>query len=274
MVRIARRLAVGLLLVLAVIVFFLARSSRQPVTSYIRQIPEMGVVYLGTAIQSVKSTVAGNAQTAALNRRQQDDLRKLREENLQLKIEVENLKSELERQKTSRDVAGEFPQLSGQITVTAPIILRSPSRWLRQAIIPLGSRQGVQTRSAVISPDGVVGLITEVDSTDSVLKFITDPQFVLGGKVERTGETMILQGTGAGGSIKFLPLRTDVHVGDVLLTSGQDGLFPEGLKVGTVTKTSENLGRATLDVEFAPGVAFDKLKWVVLLEPRRAPAIP
>ncbi|MGH8104522.1 MAG: rod shape-determining protein MreC, partial [bacterium] len=269
-----RRSLVGVVVILGIIVFYLARISDQPITIFIRQIPETGLIYTGTAIQSAKSAVTGGAQSITHARDQQNDIQKLREENIQLKIQIGKLRSELEGQHTSRDMMSRFPGLAGLGAVTAPIILRSPSLMIRQALIPVGRTRGVRDRSAVLSPDGVVGVVSGVEANYSVIAFMTEPRFVLGGKIERTGETVILEGNGSGGTLKFLPLRSDVHAGDVLLTSGQDGVFPEGLRVGVIIKTIENLGRAMLDAEFAPSVSFEKLKWVVVIEPRHLPAAP
>jgi rod shape-determining protein MreC len=115
----------------------------------------------------------------------------------------------------------------------------------------------------------------QVASGTSRIQLITDPSSSVGAMLKQEGVSGIL--SGLGGEIcvlKFLPVRTNVKKDDVVVTSGQDGIFPEGLPIGKVTrllKESEYYRSA----EVVPLQNFSSLKEVVfLLQPAGASPKP
>lgn len=128
-----------------------------------------------------------------------------------------------------------------------------------------GTSQGVGLQTPAVTPACIVGMTIQVATHTSRIQLITDPSSSVGAMLKRERVSGIL--SGVGGEIcvlKFLPIRTDVKKDDVVVTSGQDGIFPEGLTIGKVTrllKESEYYKSA----EVVPLQNFSSLKEVVFL---------
>lgn len=100
-----------------------------------------------------------------------------------------------------------------------------------------GYKSGVRMNMAVVTPDGVVGKTIQVGPTTSRVQLITDSASSIGVMLERTQIAGILAGNGQQACIlRYLPMVSDVKTGDVVVTSGQDGIFPPGLPVGKVAR--------------------------------------
>jgi len=197
------------------------------------------------------------------------ELNRLQMENTRQALEILQLRRKLEGMSWDENLRASLPPLPDYHLLPAEIVFRSPSRWLSRAIINRGTAQGVKTRSAVISSEGVVGKIQKVYPNYSILHFFIDSGFVMGGKVSRTGEVKVLEGKGTYAMLQYFPLKSDIRVGDVVLTSGQDGIFPPGLFVGSVFFIQEIPGRALLEVRVMPGMQFTRLERVMILVPEK-----
>lgn len=126
------------------------------------------------------------------------------------------------------------------------ILLRDPANWWRSVRIDLGTRDGLMKDLPVLSSDGLalVGRVNEVGFGSSQILLLGDPNCRVAAKVERTSE----HGVVAPGSetvldpsivqLAFLPAHSQVKPGDSVVTSGWGGLFPEGLRIGTIIDTN------------------------------------
>lgn len=100
-----------------------------------------------------------------------------------------------------------------------------------------GSKSGIRMNMAVVTPAGIVGKTIQVGPATSRVQLVTDAASSIGVMLERTKIAGILAGSGRQSCIlRYLPVVSDVKAGDVVVTSGQDGIFPPGLPVGKVTK--------------------------------------
>ena len=105
----------------------------------------------------------------------------------------------------------------------------------RTITVNRGGRQGIASKMPVVTPDGVVGMTIFVDVLSAKVLMLTDASASIGAMLERGRVAGILNGDGHNSCIlKFLPINVQVKKGDLVVTSGQEGIFPEGLAVGRV----------------------------------------
>ena len=200
-------------------------------------------------------------------------------ENEQLKVriaqyeimenELNNLRQENQRLKELLDYADTVEEYE---RVTAPVIGRSQGIWFNQFTVGAGRNQGVEEDMAVINGAGLVGRVTSVSANTCKVTAIIDSTSDVSVIVERTRDYGFVRGLlEAGGGddtmeLYFLPMGNDLVPGDVLVTSGADGVFPRGLSVGSVLEVSRSSEDAEdRDALVSPTVDFLRLEEVVIL---------
>jgi rod shape-determining protein MreC len=157
-------------------------------------------------------------------------------------------------------------------TQLAEIIAIPRDPYLRQVTINRGSQQGVQAGTAVIDELGLIGQVTQVyPETSDVTLLINNDQSVPVA-VQRTGQRAVLFGTGIDDTveIRYLPHSTDVRAGDLIITSGIDGVYPSGLAVAKVTQIDLSSSRAFAHIICKPVAAIDRNRQVLVIDPPRA----
>ena len=200
-------------------------------------------------------------------------------ENEQLKVriaqydimenELNNLRQENQRLKELLDYADTVEEYE---RVTAPVIGRSQGIWFNQFTVGAGRNQGVEEDMAVINGAGLVGRVTSVSANTCKVTAIIDSTSDVSVIVERTRDYGFVRGLlEAGGGddtmeLYYLPMGNDLVPGDVLVTSGADGVFPRGLSVGSVLEVSRSSEDAEdRDALVSPTVDFLRLEEVVIL---------
>ncbi|MEA2102623.1 MAG: rod shape-determining protein MreC [Thermodesulfobacteriota bacterium] len=165
-----------------------------------------------------------------------------RQENLELKkkqaamevrcMRMEDLRLENERLLSMAGFQDQYPQftLHPSRVVAQDIALVS-----RTAVIDQGSRSGFFTDMPIVNPDGVVGRIIDVSPHTSQALLITDPNSAISALVLSNRVRGIVKGRGQGRlSLEYVRTGEDIHVGDMVVTSGLLGIFPRGLKIGRI----------------------------------------
>jgi rod shape-determining protein MreC len=148
----------------------------------------------------------------------------------------------------------------------AQIIGRDPLPWFGTVTIDKGEADGVHKNMAVLSPFGVVGQTMTSSAHAARVLLITDHNSGVDAVVQRSRARGIVEGALDGGCImKYLKRGEDVEVGDRIVTSGLDGIFPKGIIIGTVTHvTRGNRGLLQL-AEVQPSVPLDRIEEVVVV---------
>ena len=120
-------------------------------------------------------------------------------------------------------------------------------------------------RSPVTSADGLVGRVILTEGSYAKVQLVTDRASGVGAMIERTRRQGIVRGAGRDGlTLEYVPLQADVQVGDRVVTSGTDGLYPRGVPIGTVVSVEPG-GELFHSVQLAPAVDFGQLDQVFLL---------
>jgi rod shape-determining protein MreC len=198
-------------------------------------------------------------------------LRGVRAENRNLKAEIEQMR--LEQVRLTQD-AGQARRLQALLafkeqfisqTMAAQVIGSSGSEQSRSVYIDKGERDGIKTDMAVITSDGIVGKILYVYGSTSLVLLINDHSSGVGAILDKTRLQGIVRGTSAG-EVMLERVMSDetVQVGDQVLTSGGDGIFPKGLRVGSVAKVSPS-SDLFLDVRLRPAADLNKLEEVLVV---------
>lgn len=207
------------------------------------------------------------------------DLRDVRRENAALRAERDALKIQLQSERARAEQAEAFRtllQLRARVplqTTGAEVIAASVSPEFRTVTVDKGSADGVLADMAVLAPAGGVGRITRPASRASIVQLLIDRSAAAGVVVERTRVQGIVVGVGDGTlRMDYAPATGDVVPGDRLVTSGIDGLYPEGFLVGTVTSVARGDGLYHV-IAARPAVDFSRLEEVLVVLQRQTPAL-
>jgi rod shape-determining protein MreC len=199
------------------------------------------------------------------------DLVHLKEDNRRLKDELERLRhekfefSETESQNTRLKKLLRFKETSPYPVVSANVIGASPSMLRSQiVIVDKGSADGITEGMPVASYDGIVGRILLVGDNSSEVLLITDPVSAVDAYIHRTRARGIVKGVGNGCEMEYIENKSDVSVGDKVISSGKDGFFPKGVIIGTVTKISSS--GSFISAEVSPQVDLNSLEEVVIIQ--------
>lgn len=210
-------------------------------------------------------------------------LRGVREENLALRRESIKMRSlepqitevRLENDRLRRLLDYVDKQLPMRLMI-ARVVAVGASPHSHTLRIARGAEDGVVKGTPVISPDGVVGIVSQLTASYADVQLIVSPLSAVPAISQRTRSRSTVKGTGDIARCKLTyALRTDdVQEGDVLVTAGGPGSFPQGLKVGRVTNVAKKPHGLFLDAEVVPAVDFSRLDEVeVVIESSRA-ALP
>ena len=144
----------------------------------------------------------------------------------------------------------------------------SQSRLKKQVIIDKGRKDGVRIKQLVVGSDGVVGQITQVTPLYSTVLLVTDPTQHMPVKNVRNGIRGITKGLATnerGMIVEFVPLDSDVKLGDIFVTSGIGTTYPPGYIVGEVSKIEKPPNEAFLTIILKPIENMDKLEFVMIV---------
>jgi len=198
-------------------------------------------------------------------------LRGVRHENRDLKAQIERL--HLEQVRLSEDAAqarrlqallGFKEQFISQ-TVAAQVIGASGSDQSHVIYIDKGASDGIKPDMAVITPDGIVGKVLRVFHASSQVLLINDPSSGVGAILESSRLQGILQGTAAGETmLRYIMSDEKVALGERVLTSGGDRIFPKGLSVGAVQQINPG-SDGFLNIRVKPAGNLSRLEEVLVV---------
>ncbi len=198
-------------------------------------------------------------------------LRGVRAENRELKRQIERMSLERVRMSQDADQARRLQALLGfkeqfiSQTKAAQVIGSSGSELSRSIYIDKGERDGIRPDMAVITADGIVGKVLRVYSSTSLVLLIDDQTSGVGAILDKTRLQGILRGTPSGEVVleKVMSDET-VPAGELVLTSGGDGIFPKGLLVGQVTKVTPG-SELFLNIRVRPAADLSRLEEVLVV---------
>ena len=157
-------------------------------------------------------------------------------------------------------------------------LYRNPSRtspWFQSIMIDKGRDDGLTRGLPVVVPEGIAGQVTEVSAGYAKVMLIIDPTSAVDALVQRTRSRGIVQGQFSNHCLfKYVLRKHDIQVGDTVISSGLDGVFPKGQRVGQVSEVVRRSAGVFQDIIVKPFVDFEKLELVlVVLDPPERPFV-
>ncbi|CNI82666.1 MULTISPECIES: rod shape-determining protein MreC [Yersinia] len=198
----------------------------------------------------------------------------------QLELENRALRQELLLKNTDLQLLGQFKQENNRLRELLGSPLRQDEQkmvtqvmssgtdpYSDQVVIDKGSNNGVYEGQPVISDRGVVGQVVAVSKLTSRVLLICDTSHALPIQVLRNDIRVIAAGSGCTDDLllEHLPSNTDIRVGDVLVTSGLGGRFPEGYPVAVVSSVKVDNQRAYTVIQARPTADLQRLRYLLLL---------
>jgi rod shape-determining protein MreC len=152
---------------------------------------------------------------------------------------------------------------------TAEVLYEATDPYSRKLFIDRGSAAGVLPGSPVINDNGVLGQVTRVYPLSSEVTLLADKDAAIPVLNPRTQQRSAAFGAGDGDAmeLRFMAGNADVQAGDLLLTSGVDGVYPPGLAVATVTKVDRKVDSGFARISLAANAKPDGVRHVLVLDP-------
>lgn len=234
----------------------------------------LGVVT--TPFRSVFSSFAGWIEDRYNYAFQYDALvqenEQLRQRNAELEANARAAQDALEENERYRDLLGLAQQRSDLELESAYITARGASNWASTLTLNKGSKHGVAEGSCVIDQyHNLVGIVDEVSYNWCNIITVIDPELEMGGLISRTNSAAILEGDfslmGEGKlKLTYLPESTQLISGDEVLTSGMGGVYPSGLKVGTIDEILTDASGMSRYAVITPAADLDDLRQVFIIK--------
>ena len=161
-------------------------------------------------------------------------------------------------------------------TMAARVIAADPAAAFRTVTIDKGASDGVRRDMAVLSPLGVVGrVIDEPAAHAAKVQLIIDRNAGAGAFIERSGAGGVVVGADSDAPLRmeYVSNLSDVAVGDLVMTSGLDGIYPRGFVIGRIEKAERGSALYKL-IAIRPRVDFASLDTVLLVTGLQPPAAP
>lgn len=262
-----RQLYIGLILALLFLGFALDRlgymtavrtfvqTTLAPLESTITQVSQ-NVANRTEQSQSLQALQARNAELEALNNKLMVDNVRLRE------VEREN---ELLRQLLNYTRSN--PQFSYQTTtVIGRSIGVDPTNLLYFVYVDVGARDGIAENMPVITDRGLVGRVTAVGPNSAQVLMLIDPASAVNALIQNSRVTGLVRGNIEGTlTMERIPQNEKVNPGDIVLTSGLGGNFPDKLVIGQVTEVLKRDQDMFQTARIRPTVDFGKLETMLIV---------
>jgi len=187
-----------------------------------------------------RSTLEKENETLKLR---QAELSLLANQSALLAVENQNLRNLLDLQKK---VAFK--------TVPVEVLFNPPNPISQRVVINRGENQGLRLGSPIANEMGILGQVVRLYDNSAEVSLLEDRDFAVPVLVARNGLRAAVIGSGRGQllQLRYLPVASDLEVGDILLTSGVDGVYPPGFAVAVITKIERNLDQNSANVFCSP----------------------
>ena len=266
------RLAPWLMIALLLVNFILMAFEAKEITSgqhVVRSWTQTAADFVQSPVTSITSGVSNYFSSIS-------NLRSAQTENDVLKQRVQELEVEV---KQKQDLTGENARLKSLLdlkeqskyrVLTARIIGRDPSVWFDSSIVNRGSLDGVALNMPVVTNGGLVGRVTAVSPLTCQVDLITRNKSGLGAVIGQIGESNALGVVSGSGKtdlleMRYVPGTIDVQVGQPVYTSGQDGIYPPGLKVGEIVNVISGSATTPHQIQIRPASKLDSMQEVGIL---------
>jgi rod shape-determining protein MreC len=252
-----------LLLVALLLLSFGSRSDQRsdPFAGIVLEIMRPLQVGVTAAVDAVEGIWGG--YFALVGVRQENE--RLRRRVLELEAQLVT-RAEAERAEQRLQELLDFRAALADSGVPAQIIGRDPLPWSGTMTINKGRADGIERNAAVVSPHGVIGQTIALSAHSARVLLVTDHNSGIDAIVQRSRARGIVKGALDGRCLmKYLQREDDVVPGDLIVTSGLDGIFPKGIPIGEVTDVDLDKRGLLKTADVAPSVPLDRIEEVLVV---------
>lgn len=150
--------------------------------------------------------------------------------------------------------------------VMAEVISYAPNAWYDAFIINCGAKDGVAVGMPVVNYEGVIGQVVATSGNYAKVAPMVGIGNAIGARIQNNRQAGILIGSGKGVCrLEYINSGGDVKVGDIVITSGLDGVYPAGLKLGAIVGVTDKEGSVFAEMTVMPFVDFAAMQEVMVL---------
>lgn len=204
------------------------------------------------------------------------ELRRASAENEQLRQRVQEMEAELRDTRERAAEATRLEQLlklsqgSPYSSIAAHVIARDPSMWFDGITIDKGRWAGVEVNMPVVTASGVVGRVVSTSPLSSQVMLVTDERSGAGAVVGQLNQSTAMgsiKGLGESGllDLRYVSGMEKVQVGEMVTTTGLDGVYPAGYTVGEVVEVRPGSATQPLFIRVRPTAGLERVKEVAVL---------
>ena len=161
-------------------------------------------------------------------------------------------------------------------TTAASILAVDTTPWFRAVVVDKGFDDGLRQDMAVLGPKGIVGrVVSQIGQTVAKIQLIIEREAAAGAVIEQTGVAGIVTGIGSTTllSMNYVSNLDEVNVGERIITSGIEGIYPRGFAIGQVKSVERGSGLHQV-IEVEPAVDFSQLSEVIVVLLSSTDALP
>jgi rod shape-determining protein MreC len=220
--------------------------------------PQLAVLWVGERVEQVWNRYVALWSLRGENEALRSRIKVL-EKSAQQATELDSANQRLSELLTLRE------ELGGN-AVAARIIGRSSLAWVKTAVLDKGATDGIAKGMAVVVTNGVLGQVVSASPHTARVLLVSDLSSAVDILVQRTRTRGIATGSADGGcTLKYIERKEDVQIGDTLITSGLDGIFPKGQLLGTVTHVGAQGAHLFQEVEVKLSADLSKVEEVLVV---------
>ncbi len=210
---------------------------------------------LGLNLKASWAALSERGRLLGENQALKTELAQLQSENAQLKVELARLERALEIRRAQ----------APRVVAIAPVVGEDLSGLYRRLLLGMGARQGLRPGMPVTAPQGLVGLVVEVEEDRALVRTLLDPEGQIGVRPAQGPGRGIARGAPPGRLVAEFPPSVRLKPGDLVVTGAVLGLFPDGIPVGRVEQVEEVQGGLKLRAWLKPLVDLSLLEEVYIL---------
>lgn len=235
--------------------------------SYIENAFSTIVMPIQTGYTYLKNKITGNTSFFT-------NMDNLKAENEELKTknsELEQSLRELEIIKAENGTLKEYLGLTRKYadykTIPAYIISKDVSNYSDIFVINVGKEDGIDVNMTVISDQGLVGYVISVTNTTAKVQTIVDSSSSVSATISTTEDSIVCKGSIEDGLLRatYIPTSAEIIEGETVETSGMGGIYPKGIKIGTIKEAVTTTNVLDRYAWIEPAVDFEKVETVLII---------
>lgn len=256
-----------ILLALVVIVLIIGSMTKFPLAGWLKEaFSDLGA-WLARPFLAIGQWIAETWSHLTQFSSLTENLEKFRQENEKLLSEIALLKQASQENETLRALLNLKQSLTSFETKAAAVLAGDSSPYVKSILIDAGEKDGLTMQTPVLAANGaLVGQVIEVYPTKARVLLLVDLNSFVSGRIQSTGELAVVKGDGEENCFfERLMKETKMKAGDLVVTSGEGGIFPPGLPIGEI---QEVYVRSPLYLEavLKPLADFSNLNFVMIVK--------